>query len=166
MEQERRAGGAARAMLGAGRTGPMDERKQLGDRALAAFLVSHHDQPGGRFWPLWMGRNKIGHREQWADIQIVHQHITACHACIVCTPKQATVEDCGSLGGTFVNNELVYFLHHGRRVRDGDTICFSTYKATFVALRCVRGHQVPPGGLRCVEGRHDLDEDPVHYRRR
>jgi pSer/pThr/pTyr-binding forkhead associated (FHA) protein len=133
-------------------------------RAIAAFLVSAVDRAEGPFWPLRLGRNKIGRDVLTVDVIIPHGATHNSHAIIDCGVAGAVLSDVGTTNGTFVNEEYLGF--QGKRaLRDGCVIRFGGYSAVFLALRCVRGHAVPSGGLWCGEGRHPLDEDPRRYRR-
>ncbi|WP_437579826.1 FHA domain-containing protein [Sorangium sp. So ce887] len=97
-------------------------------RALAGFLVSFQDDPLGRFWPLWQGKNVVGRAEtgQKVDIEIAHGTTSTHHATIEVDSGRLVLADLGSTNGTFHNEEAVGF--QGRReLRDGDKIRFGGF---------------------------------------
>ena len=90
-------------------------------RALAGFLVSYRDDPFGKFWPLWQGKNSVGRADtgQNVDIEIAHGTTSTHHATVECDPQRFVLADLGSTNGTFHNEEAIGF--QGKRdLRDGD----------------------------------------------
>jgi FHA domain len=99
-----------------------------GRRALAGFLVSFQDDPLGKFWPLWQGKNTIGRADtgQKVDIEIAHGTTSTHHATVEFEGNRAVLSDLGSTNGTFHNEEAIGF--QGRReLRDGDKIRFGGF---------------------------------------
>jgi pSer/pThr/pTyr-binding forkhead associated (FHA) protein len=97
-------------------------------RALAGFLVSFQDDPMGKFWPLYQGKNTIGRAETGQDVDVAIGHGTTSthHASIECEGARFTLADLGSTNGTFHNEEAIGF--QGRRdLRDGDKVRFGGY---------------------------------------
>lgn len=97
-------------------------------RVLAGFLVSFQDDPYGKFWPLWKGKNLVGRAEtgQKVDIEIGHGTTSTHHATIECDGQRFILTDLGSTNGTFHNEEAIGF--QGRReLRDGDKIRFGGF---------------------------------------
>ncbi|WP_434046946.1 MULTISPECIES: FHA domain-containing protein [Sorangium] len=97
-------------------------------RPLAGFLVSFQDDPLGRFWPLWHGKNIIGRAEtgQKVDIEIAHGTTSTHHATIEIDGGRIILADLGSTNGTFHNEEAIGF--QGRReLRDGDKVRFGGF---------------------------------------
>jgi pSer/pThr/pTyr-binding forkhead associated (FHA) protein len=104
-----------------------------GRRALAGFLISYQDDPLGKFWPLWQGKNTIGRAEtgQVVDVPIGHGTTSTHHASIDCDGGRLTLSDLGSTNGTFHNEEAIGF--QGRReLRDGDKVRFGGYSVFLV----------------------------------
>ena len=134
------------------------------NRAIAAYLVSAADRAAGPFWPLRLGRNEIGRDEYTVDVTIRHGMTANHHAFIDCAVDGFVLRDLGSTNGTFLDEETIGF-QGTRPLRDGSLIRFGGYSVVFLGLRCAHGHAVPPGGLWCAEGGHDLDQDPRRYRR-
>jgi pSer/pThr/pTyr-binding forkhead associated (FHA) protein len=104
-----------------------------GRRALAGFLVSYQDDPLGKFWPLWQGKNAIGRADtgQKVDIEVAHGTTSTHHASIECDPQRFVLSDLGSTNGTFHNEEAIGF-QGKREVRDGDKIRFGGYSVMVV----------------------------------
>jgi hypothetical protein len=99
-----------------------------GSRALSGFLVSFQDDPNGKFWPIFQGRNVVGRAEtgQPVDIPIGHGTTSTHHAAVECEGTRFTLVDLGSTNGTFHNEEAIGF--QGRReLRDGDKIRFGGF---------------------------------------
>ena len=104
-----------------------------GRRPLAGFLVSFQDDPLGRFWPLWQGKNLVGRAEtgQRVDIEIAHGTTSTHHATIECDGGRFVLSDLGSTNGTFHNEEAIGF--QGRRdLRDGDRIRFGGFSVLVI----------------------------------
>jgi pSer/pThr/pTyr-binding forkhead associated (FHA) protein len=104
-----------------------------GRRPLAGFLVSFQDDPLGKFWPLYQGKNTVGRAEtgQKVDIPIGHGTTSTHHAAIECDPQRSVLMDSGSTNGTFHNEEAIGF--QGRRdLRDGDKVRFGGYSVLFI----------------------------------
>lgn len=104
-----------------------------GRRALAGFLVSYQDDPLGKFWPLWQGKNGVGRADtgQKVDIEIAHGTTSTHHASLECDPQRFVLSDLGSTNGTFHNEEAIGF-QGKREVRDGDKIRFGGYSVMVV----------------------------------
>jgi hypothetical protein len=108
---------------------------QEGRRALAGFLVSYQDDPLGKFWPLWQGRNGIGRADtgQKLDIEIAHGTTSTHHAAIDCEGGRFVLHDLGSTNGTFHNEDAIGF--KGRReLRDGDKIRFGGFSVITIII--------------------------------
>lgn len=106
-----------------------------GRRTLAGFLVSFQDDPLGKFWPLWQGKNTVGRAEtgQHVDVAIGHGTTSTNHAAVEVEGPRITLVDLGSTNGTFHNEEAIGF--QGRRdVRDGDKIRFGGYSVIVFAV--------------------------------
>lgn len=104
-------------------------------RTLAGFLVSFQDDPLGRFWPLWQGKNVIGRAEtgQKVDIEIAHGTTSTHHATIEVDNGRLVLADLGSTNGTFHNEEAIGF--QGRReLRDGDKIRFGGFSVILFSV--------------------------------
>jgi pSer/pThr/pTyr-binding forkhead associated (FHA) protein len=104
-------------------------------RALAGFLVSYQDDPLGKFWPLWLGKNSIGRSDtgQKVDIEIAHGTTSTHHASIECEGGRFVLSDLGSTNGTFHNEEAIGF--KGRReLRDGDKIRFGGFSVITIIV--------------------------------
>lgn len=104
-------------------------------RVLAGFLVSYQDDPFGKFWPLWKGKNLIGRAEtgQKVDIEIAHGTTSTHHASIEADQSRFVLADLGSTNGTFHNEEAIGF--QGRRdLRDGDKIRFGGFSVIFINI--------------------------------
>jgi pSer/pThr/pTyr-binding forkhead associated (FHA) protein len=102
-------------------------------RGLVGFLVSYQDDPLGRFWPLYQGRNSIGRAEtgQDVDVPIGHGTTSTRHAQLDCDNGRVIVSDLGSTNGTFHNEEAIGF--QGRReVRDGDKLRFGGFTVVVI----------------------------------
>jgi pSer/pThr/pTyr-binding forkhead associated (FHA) protein len=104
-----------------------------GRRALAGFLVSYQDDPMGKFWPLWQGKNSVGRADtgQKVEIEIAHGTTSTHHATIECDPQRFILTDLGSTNGTFHNEEAIGF-QGKRELRDGDKIRFGGYSVMVV----------------------------------
>ncbi len=104
-----------------------------GRRALAGFLVSYQDDPMGKFWPLWQGKNSVGRADtgQKVEIPIAHGTTSTHHAIIDCDPQRFILSDLGSTNGTFHNEEAIGF-QGKRELRDGDKIRFGGYSVMVV----------------------------------
>jgi len=112
---------------------PQEGAVAEGRRALAGFLVSYQDDPLGKYWLLWQGKNSIGRSETGAkvDIEIAHGTTSTHHATIECDAERFILGDLGSTNGTFHNEEAIGF--QGRReLRDGDRIRFGGYSVMVV----------------------------------
>ena len=108
---------------------------QDGRRPLAGFLVSYQDDPLGKFWPLWQGRNGIGRADtgQKLDIEIAHGTTSTHHAAIDCEGGRFVLHDLGSTNGTFHNEDAIGF--KGRReLRDGDKIRFGGFSVITIIV--------------------------------
>jgi pSer/pThr/pTyr-binding forkhead associated (FHA) protein len=106
-----------------------------GRRALAGFLVSYQDDPLGKFWPVWQGKNSIGRADtgQKVDIEIAHGTTSTHHATIECEGGRFILSDLGSTNGTFHNEEAIGF--KGRReLRDGDKIRFGGFSVITIIV--------------------------------
>jgi hypothetical protein len=104
-------------------------------RVLAGFLVSYQDDPYGKFWPLWKGKNLIGRAEtgQKVDIEIAHGTTSTHHASVEADQGRFVLADLGSTNGTFHNEEAIGF--QGRRdLRDGDKIRFGGFSVIFINI--------------------------------
>jgi hypothetical protein len=102
-------------------------------RALAGFLVSFQDDPLGKHWALYQGRNLIGRAEtgQEVDVPIGHGTTSTNHATIEAEGGRLTLSDLGSTNGTFHNEEAIGF--QGRReLRDGDKIRFGGFSVIVI----------------------------------
>lgn len=109
--------------------------QQEGRRTLAGFLVSFQDDPLGRFWPLWQGKNTIGRADtgQKVDVEIAHGTTSTHHATIEFEGGRALLADLGSTNGTFHNEEAIGF--QGRReLRDGDRIRFGGFSVILFSI--------------------------------
>jgi pSer/pThr/pTyr-binding forkhead associated (FHA) protein len=104
-------------------------------RTLAGFLISFQDDPLGKFWPLYQGKNLIGRAEtgQKVDIEIAHGTTSTHHATIDCEGNRVILSDLGSTNGTFHNEEAIGF--QGRReLRDGDRIRFGGFSVIVISV--------------------------------
>jgi hypothetical protein len=104
-------------------------------RVLAGFLVSYQDDPYGKFWPLWKGKNLIGRAEtgQKVDIEIAHGTTSTHHATVEADGARFVLSDLGSTNGTVHNEEAIGF--QGRRdLRDGDKIRFGGFSVIFINI--------------------------------
>ncbi len=102
-------------------------------RPLSGFLVSFQDDPMGKFWPLYQGRNLVGRAEtgQEVDVPIGHGTTSTNHATIDADGGRLTLSDLGSTNGTFHNEEAIGF--QGRReLRDGDKIRFGGFSVIVI----------------------------------
>jgi pSer/pThr/pTyr-binding forkhead associated (FHA) protein len=102
-------------------------------RPLAGFLVSFQDDPLGKFWPVFQGRNLVGRAEtgQEVDVPIGHGTTSTNHATIEADGGRLTLSDLGSTNGTFHNEEPIGF--QGRReLRDGDKIRFGGFSVIVI----------------------------------
>ena len=124
-------GPTMRDMSGGMPGGPKPEAG--GRRALAGFLVSYQDDPMGKFWPLWQGKNSVGRADtgQKVEIEIAHGTTSTHHASIDCDPQRFVLSDLGSTNGTFHNEEAIGF-QGKRELRDGDKIRFGGYSVMVV----------------------------------
>jgi cold shock CspA family protein len=102
-------------------------------RALAGFLVSYQDDPMGKWWPLWQGKNSVGRADtgQKVEIEIAHGTTSTHHATIECDPQRFVLSDLGSTNGTFHNEEAIGF-QGKRELRDGDKVRFGGYSVMIV----------------------------------
>lgn len=101
---------------------------QDGRRPLIGFLVSFQDDPLGKFWPLYQGKNTVGRAEtgQKVDIEVSHGTTSTRHATLECDAGRVVLTDLGSTNGTFYNEEAIGF--QGRReVRNGDKVRFGGF---------------------------------------
>jgi pSer/pThr/pTyr-binding forkhead associated (FHA) protein len=104
-------------------------------RVLAGFLVSYQDDPSGKFWPLWKGKNLIGRAktEQKVDIEIADGTTSTHHASVEVDQGRFVLSDLGSTNGTFHNEEAIGF--QGRRdLRDGDKIRFGGFSVIIIVI--------------------------------
>ncbi len=104
-------------------------------RPLVGFLVSFQDDPIGKFWPLYQGKNLVGRAEtgQEVDIPIGHGTTSTNHATIEADNGRITLSDLGSTNGTFHNEEAIGF--QGRRdLRDGDKVRFGGFSVIVMAV--------------------------------
>jgi pSer/pThr/pTyr-binding forkhead associated (FHA) protein len=101
---------------------------EAGRRTLTGFLISFQEDPIGKFWPIFQGRNVIGRAEtgQAVDVPIGHGTTSTHHAAVDSDGNRFTLSDLGSTNGTFHNEEAIGF--QGRReLRDGDKIRFGGF---------------------------------------
>lgn len=134
-QRGRQGSSASTAMGGAGAPARGPAAGQDGRRALAGFLVSYQDDPLGKFWPLWQGRNGIGRADtgQKLDIEIAHGTTSTHHAAIDCEGGRFVLHDLGSTNGTFHNEDAIGF--KGRReLRDGDKIRFGGFSVITIIV--------------------------------
>jgi hypothetical protein len=106
-----------------------------GRRTLAGFLVSFQDDPLGKFWPLWQGKNTVGRADtgQKVDIEIAHGTTSTHHATIEFEGGRVILADLGSTNGTFHNEEAIGF--QGRReLRDGDRVRFGGFSVILFSV--------------------------------
>jgi hypothetical protein len=118
---------------GASQAGPAPSADKKPRRALAGFLVSFQDDPLGKHWPLYQGRNLIGRAEtgQEVDVPVGHGTTSTNHATIEAEGGRLTLSDLGSTNGTFHNEEAIGF--QGRReLRDGDKIRFGGFSVIVI----------------------------------
>lgn len=104
-----------------------------GGRQLVGFLVSFQDDPLGRYWAVYQGRNVVGRAEtgQQVDVPIGHGTTSTHHAAIEADKGTITITDLGSTNGTFHNEEAIGF--QGRReLRDGDKVRFGGYSVVLI----------------------------------
>lgn len=131
-----RPGGSASTALGGANAPVRGGGAAPGERrALAGFLVSYQDDPLGKFWPLWQGRNSIGRADtgQKLDIEIAHGTTSTHHAAIDCEGGRFVLHDLGSTNGTFHNEDAIGF--KGRReLRDGDKIRFGGFSVITIIV--------------------------------
>lgn len=119
-------------MLAGAAAGPAGDVQR---RVLAGFLVSFQDDPFGKFWPLWKGKNLVGRAEtgQKVDIEIGHGTTSTHHATIECDGARFVLADLGSTNGTFHNEEAVGF--QGRRdLHDGDKVRFGGFSVIVMMI--------------------------------
>jgi hypothetical protein len=113
--------------------GPAPSGDKKPRRALAGFLVSFQDDPLGKHWALYQGRNLVGRAEtgQEVDVPIGHGTTSTNHATIEAEGGRLTLSDLGSTNGTFHNEEAIGF--QGRReLRDGDKIRFGGFSVIVI----------------------------------
>jgi pSer/pThr/pTyr-binding forkhead associated (FHA) protein len=106
-----------------------------GRRPLIGFLVSFQDDPLGKFWPLYQGKNTVGRAEtgQKVDIEIAHGTTSTRHATIECDGPRIVLTDLGSTNGTFHNEEAIGF--QGRRdLRNGDKVRFGGFSVITIVV--------------------------------
>ncbi|AKT41959.1 uncharacterized protein CMC5_061810 [Chondromyces crocatus] len=124
--------GGPSATPGAPRAVPAAEPPK--DRAaLAGFLISFQDDPLGKHWVLYQGKNLIGRAEtgQKVDVPVAHGTTSTHHATIDCEGGRMILSDLGSTNGTFHNEEAIGF--QGRReLRDGDRIRFGGFSVIVI----------------------------------
>jgi pSer/pThr/pTyr-binding forkhead associated (FHA) protein len=123
------------AMSGFGGAAPGASGATKGRRALVGFLVSFQDDPLGKFWPLFQGRNLVGRAEtgQDVDVPIGHGTTSTNHATIEADNGRLTLSDLGSTNGTFHNEEAIGF--QGRRdLRDGDKVRFGGFSVIVISV--------------------------------
>jgi len=111
---------------------PAPGAEEGGQRQLVGFLVSFQDEPAGRFWPLYKGRNSVGRADtgQHVDIPIAHGTTSTNHAAVDAEGSKTTLSDLGSTNGTFHNEEAIGF-QGNRDLRDGDKVRFGGYSVVF-----------------------------------
>ncbi|EYF04312.1 Hypothetical protein CAP_4576 [Chondromyces apiculatus DSM 436] len=110
---------------------PSESSKERG--ALAGFLISFQDDPLGKHWVLYQGKNLVGRAEtgQKVDIPVAHGTTSTHHATIDCDGGRMMLSDLGSTNGTFHNEEAIGF--QGRReLRDGDRIRFGGFSVIVI----------------------------------
>lgn len=115
--------------------GPAPAAGPEGRRALIGFLVSYQDDPLGKYWPLWQGKNTIGRAEtgQRVDVEISHGTTSTRHATLDCDGPRVVLTDLGSTNGTFHNEEAIGF--QGRRdLRNGDKIRFGGFSVIVIIV--------------------------------
>jgi hypothetical protein len=120
-------GGPAAPTAYEGGRGPLGATVYVEDdsRRLAGFLVvlrGRTDKPYTDF-PLYEGKNPIGHSAARPQISLEDQKVSREHATVMVQHGQCTVIDVGSSNGTFVNDKKVLHeeLKHGDKVRLGGT---------------------------------------------
>lgn len=114
-------------------SGAITDRSQEPRRALVGFLISFQDDPLGKYWPLWQGKNLVGRAEtgQKVDIEIAHGTTSTHHATLECDGGRIVLSDLGSTNGTFHNEEAIGF--QGRRdLRDGDRVRFGGFSVLLI----------------------------------
>ena len=102
-------------------------------RALAGFLISFQDDPLGKHWVMYQGKNLIGRAEtgQKVDVPVAHGTTSTHHATIDCEGGRMILSDLGSTNGTFHNEEAIGF--QGRReLRDGDRVRFGGFSVIVI----------------------------------
>ena len=98
-----------------------------GASPLAGFLVSFSMDANGVFWPLRMGRTRLGASPD-SDIQLSHPGISGSHANITIRDNKGRIKiwltDQDSMNGTRLNGESIFNekpdLTHGDRIGIGD----------------------------------------------
>jgi hypothetical protein len=111
-----------------------------GRRTLVGFLVSFQDDPLGKFWPIYQGKNTIGRAEtgQRVDIEVAHGTTSTRHATLECDGGRIVLSDLGSTNGTFHNEEAIGF--QGRReIRNGDKIRFGGFSVITIVVSSFTG---------------------------
>jgi pSer/pThr/pTyr-binding forkhead associated (FHA) protein len=113
--------------------GPLPSANPQDRRALAGFVISFQDDPLGKFWPLWQGKNLVGRAEtgQKVDIEIAHGTTSTHHATVECDGGRIVLSDLGSTNGTFHNEEAIGF-QGKRELRDGDRIRFGGFSVLVI----------------------------------
>ena len=108
---------------------------EAGRRALAGFLVSYQEDPLGKFWPIYQGRNVVGRADtgQTVDVAIAHGTTSTNHAAVDCEDQRLSLVDLGSTNGTYQNEEPIG-VQSRREVRDGDKIRFGGFTVTVLHI--------------------------------
>ena len=89
--------------------------------------------------PLRTGENIIG-RTPECDVQIVGPSVSRRHVRIVITPNGASLEDLGSMNGTFVGDQRI---SAARKLEDGDEIRIGKERVRLLADKSVRARTEP-----------------------
>lgn len=119
---------------------PPEPQASPSRRMLAGFLVSFQDEPLGRYWAVWQGRNTVGRADtgQPVDIPIAHGTTSTHHATIDCEGDRWTLTDLGSTNGTFHNEQPVGF-QGKRELRHGDQIRFGGFSTLAMIITAATG---------------------------
>lgn len=102
---------------------------------LSHFMLLFSD----RVFSLRAGENIIG-RVPECDVQIIGPSVSRRHACILVTGENATIEDLGSLNGTFVGDQRISVQ---TPLQDGDEIRIGTERVRLMSDRTVRARTEP-----------------------
>src|SRR5687768_851412 len=102
---------------------------------LSEFVLIFSD----RVMPLRTGENIIG-RTPECDVQIVGSSVSRRHARILVTPTGVSLEDLGSMNGTFVGDQRI---SASQKLEDGDEIRIGKERVRLMADRSVRARTEP-----------------------